>query len=228
MDEELNYTEFPMEEPVTVQFDIPKFRHQQSTTSPIFKDQDSVSTFHSKHSDISEFQSDDEEMIDVEEATIDSNKVPPSKPNKSQSPNPVNDNQTMVTQDTLPSSLASIQVSHNELEVSGITEDSSRISLLEQQFKTITSNFTVMMEKLSKQTASNTENQQELYSLLKHVLQKENEPGDQAIASQSPPREEVRNSPSASRQPSTSPPQATYLSKSDEAGGSIGAAGHSS
>jgi hypothetical protein len=228
MDEELNYTEFPTEEPVTVQFDIPSFRHQQSTSSPIFKDHDSVSTFHSKHSDISEFQADDEEMIDVEETTKESNKVPPSKPKESQSSTSVNDNQTMITQSTLPSSLASIQASHSELEVSGITEDSSRISLLEQQFKTITSNFTVMMEKLSKQTASNTENQQELYLLLKHVLQKENDPGDQVITPQSPPREEVRNSSTASRQSSTSPPQANYLSMSDEAGGSIGAAGHSS
>jgi hypothetical protein len=92
-----------------------------------------------------------EEMIDVQSSAKD--KTPQPRPTKTQGSSPDKDNQTMVTQKTLPSSLTSIQVSHNELEVSGITEDSSRITLLEQQFKTITSNFTVMMEKLSKQTA---------------------------------------------------------------------------
>jgi hypothetical protein len=226
MDEELNYTEFPTEEPVTVQFNIPNFRQQQSNPSPIFKDQDSVSTFHSRHSNVSNFQFMDEEMLDVQSAATDN--TTQLQHTKKQDQNINKDNRTMVTQETLPSSLNSIQVSHNDLEVSGITEDSSRISLLEQQFKTITANFTVMMEKLSKQTASNTENQQELYTLLRHVIHKDQNLGAQALPPPSP-NEEGTNHPSpASRQPSTPPLQTNHLSKADEASSSDRAAGQGS
>ena len=226
MDEELNYTEFPTEEPVTVQFDIPNFRQQQSNPSPIFKDHDSVSTFHSRHSDVSDFQPADEEMLDVQSVATDNPTQLQHTNNQDQLIN--KDNQTMVTQETIPSSLNSIQVSHNDLEVSGITEDSSRISLLEQQFKTITSNFTVMMEKLSKQTASNTENQHELYTLLRNVLQTDKNTGAQVLPPPPPNEEGIIHPSPASRQPSTPSLQANHLAKSDEASSSEGVAGQGS
>ncbi len=65
LDEELNYTEFPMEEPPNVQFEIPFICQQSSSLSPIFKDHDSVSTFHSKHPAMPDIQSKDEEMEDA-------------------------------------------------------------------------------------------------------------------------------------------------------------------
>ncbi len=165
-------------------------------------------------------------MLDVQSIATD-NTTQLQHTNK-QDQNVNKDNQTMVTQETIPSSLNSIQVSHNDLEVSGITEDSSRISLLEQQFKTITSNFTVMMEKLSKQTASNTKTQQELYTLLSNVLHKDQDLGAQALPPPSPNEEGINHPSPASRQPSTPPLQANHLSKSDEASSPKGAAGQGS
>ncbi len=88
-------------------------------------------------------QSEDEDMEEVQE------QQPCSQPS-TQGKSAQQDALTLVTQDTLPASLNSIQVSLQELEISGMTDDSSRIALLEHQFKTITSNFTIMMEKLSK------------------------------------------------------------------------------
>jgi hypothetical protein len=61
-------------------------------------------------------------MLDVQSITT-YNTAQPQQTNK-QDPNINKDNQTMVTQETLPSSLNFIQVSHNNLEVSGIKEDS--------------------------------------------------------------------------------------------------------
>lgn len=219
MDEEMNYTDYPTEEPANVHFDMPSFRHQNGP-SPIFKDHDSVSTFHSRHSDMSEMQSEDEEMAEAQDQLPTHQK--PSHRNSTQK-----DNQTSVTQDTATSPLNSIQLSTQEPEISGITDDSSRIALLENQFKTITSNFTVMMEKLSRQTANNTENQQELYALLKHIIQKDTQqelphsPSRPLLQEMDPPN-------SASRLPSTPLTQVNPPSKSDDAGGPTGAAGHGS
>jgi hypothetical protein len=82
----------------------------------------------------------------------------------------------------------------------------------------------VMLEKLSKQTGNNTENQQVLYSLL-YIIQKD--------AQQVLPHNSLRPLPmemdppnSASRLPSTPLSQVDSLSKSDDACGPTGAAGH--
>jgi hypothetical protein len=85
-----------------------------------------------------------------------------------------------------------------------------------------------MMENLSKQTASNTKNHLELYTLLRHGLHKEQNLGAHALPPPLP-NEEGTNQPSpASRQSSTPPPQANHLLKSDEASSSEGAAGQGS
>ena len=147
LDEEFNYTEFPMENPII--FDIPVFSHQSKDVSPLVRDHDSVSTFHSKYSTASEAQSDEE----MEE---------PDQGCKIQA-NQSDDTQTKIV------SVETIVISNQEPEVSGISDTDSRMSLLQNQINAITSNFTVALEKLASQASAQDENQRIMFEQQKEL-----------------------------------------------------------
>jgi hypothetical protein len=85
------------------------------------------------------------------------------------------------------------------------------------------------MDNLAKQTASNTENQQELYILLKQALHKEPITSSVHQPTDSNTKEALRSLPTAiSRLPSSPLIQANHPSKQDDARSSRGAASHGS
>lgn len=125
LDDEFNYTEYPMENNPII-FDISAFTHQNKEVSPIVRDYASVSTFQSRYTTTSETAAIhlDEEMEETDMGSPDNNTT--SSANH-------------VTVDT-------INISNQEMEVSGISDTDSRFSLLQNQINTITSNFTVALE----------------------------------------------------------------------------------
>ncbi len=160
LDDEFNYTEYPMENSPII-FDIPTFTQQNKEVSPIVRDYDSVSTFQSKYTETSENNN-----INMDEETETIDKDAPDS-NTATSTN-------QVTVDT-------IHISNQELEVSGISDNDSRFSLLQNQINTITSNFTVALERLATQASTQDENQKvmfehqkELSLLLRGMMQQTN------------------------------------------------------
>ena len=203
LDEEFNFTDFPTEETPTFQFDVPPFRQPTTSTPPVVRDYDSVSTFHSNQSKVSSFHEDDQTTDEeMEEAQT-------------------NQPETLTaTQDSASNPLETIHVSTSGPDISGISEDSSRISLLKHQFKTITSNFTVLMEQLTHQTTRNTENQKELHAMLKGIIAQ----GHIMAPSVSNPDTNTTES----SQITTSTPQVDSLLSANQASGYEETAGHGS
>jgi hypothetical protein len=208
LDEEFNYTEYPMEQNPII-FDIPVFTQQFKDVPPIVRDYDSVSTFHSKYSSNTDAHSEDEEMADPDQGT------------QGQPDNIADTSQTnQVSVDT-------ILISNQEPEISGISDTDSRMSLLQNQISAITSNFTVALEKLASQATAQDENQRimfeqqrELSLLLRGLIMPNNTQGPVINPSETGTTEEGQL---------TSPaPQANHLPRLDNAGDSTRAAGSGS
>lgn len=199
LDEEFNYTEFPNEEKPII-FDIPSFKHQSQQTPPIVRDFDSVSTFQTRASSaMSDLQS-DEEMEDAAEE---------KKANQ--------ETNTVVSTNTPQLTVDTIHISNQEPEVSGLSDNDSRFSLLQSQINVITSNFTVALERLSAQASNQDinqkvmfENQRELSNLLKGIITQNN--------NLVPVIQSADNSTTAAGQPSSRTSQANHLMSEDTAG----------
>lgn len=155
LDEEFNYTDFLTEESPTFHFDVPPFPQSTTSTPPAARDYDSVSTFHSNQSTASSSEYEDDQTTDEEMEAVQTDQ-----------------SETLTAVQASASNMPeAIQVSNSGPDISGIiSKDSSRISLLEHQFKTILSDFTALMEQLTHQTISNTENQKELHAMLKGII----------------------------------------------------------
>jgi hypothetical protein len=118
-----------------------------------------------------------------------------------------------------PNPLETIHITNPGLDVSGISDDSSRISLLENQFKTITSHFTVLLEQLAHQTTNNTENQKELFSMLEGIITQETSIAPPSVSTPD-------TTTTASSQSTTSALRVDSLPSTQQASSSTGTAGH--
>jgi hypothetical protein len=230
LDDELNFTDTPTSSwfPAQVLFEVPDVAVRKDTPA-LYRDQDSVSTFHSNHR-----RHVINNQNDAAEETKDEN--PAERSNLHAKDMETEDNPNQVTAEETNAQIQSQQgsaslrgrpvtfgpsVQHkNEDIMSRISDNNSRISALESHFSNMPMQFSEAIDEMRRQSIMQTKQQDALNLILSRRF-----PQDQSAITGS-------NSPVSSEptggQSSASSFQDNPLTASPEAGGSDRAAGHGS
>jgi hypothetical protein len=229
LDDELNFTDIPTAtwSPAQVQFDIPAIS-TGGATSALFRDQDSVSTFHPNQR---------RNLVPASHMSVDESKEEPTIDHISQLQDKDNDINTLQQGDngdlisiTTPIHGAALRgrsvafeaslYNKNDDLISRISDNNSRISALESHFSTMSMQFTEAIEEMRRQSDMQSKHHDALNLILSRIYPSQHTvvTGIQSSVS----------SDTAGEQPSTSSIQANPLNVLPEAGGSSRAAGHGS